>query len=175
MSADISSNILFRQETNRDISAIRTVNYSAFMNHPHHTSGAEPTEHLIVDRLREARALSLSLVAERNGVIVGHLGVSPVKINGNDMNWFGIAPVAVLPNFQQQSIGSQLINKSIELTKQQGAAGLVLLGDPAYYHRFGFRRDENMIYSDAPSEYFLSMPFTSNSTEGVVTYDNAFS
>ena len=163
-----------RPETPADEPLIRKLNYTAFKNHPHHEPGAEPVEHLIVDNLRKAGVLTVSLVAEEVGKILGHVALSPVKIDGEDRNWFGLGPVAVLPSMQGQGVGSKLVRAALEQLQDKGAEGFVVLGEPAYYQRFGFRHIEDIVFPGVPSEYFMAMPLTEEVPSGDVTYQAAF-
>lgn len=166
-------------ETSQDIEAISALVYSAFENHPHHQAGALPTEHLIVEKLRLQGALSLSLVAEVDDHIVGHIAFSPVTIAGKALNWYGLAPVSVAPNMQGQGIGGKLIKESMKQLKALGAMGVVLLGEPEYYMRFGFKAYPQLSYAGVPAEYFLALSLADSSSEtlpsGEVTYHQAFS
>ena len=167
--------MLIRHETPADIEAIRSLNYAAFKDHPHHEPGAEPTEHLIVDNLRETAALVLSMVAEKDGQVVGHIAISPVTIGGEDRFWFGLAPVAVSPEHQSQGIGSQLIRTAIGEIKKLSAGGIVVLGDPKYYGRFGFKHSDEIVLPGVPAEYFMALPMVDRAASGDVAYHPAFS
>lgn len=138
-----------RNEIAADVAAIETLTYSAFDGHPHHAPGAKPTEHLIVNRLRESGGLALSLVAAEADRIVGHIAFSPVSVGGNAAGWYGLAPVSVLPERQGEGI-SRL--------QAAGAAGIVLLGEPGYYGRFGFKACAEMTLPGVPADYFLILP-----------------
>lgn len=157
-----------------DDAAIRNLIYAAFQNHPHHAPGALPSEHLLVDQLRADGALTLSLVAERNGTPVGHLAVSPVQISDGSENWFGLGPVAVAPRHQRLGIGSALIRYGLDLLRQQAAAGLAVLGEPHFYERFGFRVRPGLILPGIPPAYFMALPLAGNPASGTVTYHPAF-
>ncbi len=163
-----------RSETLADHQQISDLIYAAFLNHPHHAKGALPTEHLIVDQLRENNALHLSLVAEVEGRILGHIAISPVTINKQSLNWYGLGPVAVLPAHQNRGIGSQLIQTAISQLKSQFAAGIVLLGDPDYYQRFGFKTNTALYLKDVPPAYFMMLPLSENIPTGAVEYHNSF-
>ena len=167
--------MLIRFETPADIDAIRTLNYAAFKNHPHHEPGAEPTEHLIVDRLRDAGALTLSMVVEDHGQIIGHIAFSPVTIGDQRHGWFGLGPVAVSPSEQGRGIGSELIRAAIREMEKLDARGVVVMGDPGYYGRFGFKHFDTIQFSGAPAEYFMAMPITDTRASGDVSYHPAFS
>lgn len=162
-------------ETSQDIEAISTLVYSAFENHPHHQAGALPTEHLIVEKLRLQGALSLSLVAEIDDEIVGHIAFSPIEIAGKTLEWFGLGPVSVAPNMQGQGIGGKLIKEGMKQLKTLGAKGVVLLGEPEYYQRFGFKAYPKLSYPGVPAEYFLALAFKGTPLpSGEVNYHNAF-
>ncbi|WP_108945753.1 GNAT family N-acetyltransferase [Shewanella halifaxensis] len=163
-----------RTETDNDVGEIAALTYQAFENHPHHEPGAKPTEHLIVERLRNQHALSLSLVAEDESGIIGHIAFSAVMINGEPCNWFGLGPVSVQPNRQNEGIGKALINQAMAIMQQQGANGVVLLGEPQYYGHFGFKADSKLTLADVPPEYFLVKRLDDNSDNGQVTYHPAF-
>jgi len=154
--------------------AIRNLIYAAFQNHPHHAPGALPSEHLMVDRLRADGALTLSLAAERNGTPVGHLAVSPVWISDGTANWFGLGPVAVAPRHQRRGIGSALVRYGLRMLRQQGAAGLVVLGEPHFYERFGFRHDPQLVLPGIPAAYFMALPLREGIAAGTVAFHPAF-
>ncbi len=148
-------NMTIRTETTADHNAIETLTYRAFENHPHHAPGAKPTEHLIINKLRDAGVLTVSLVAEDDTGIIGHIALSPVAINGVTTNWYGLGPVAVAPERQGEGIGRQLIEASLATIKSQHATGVVLLGEPEYYGRFGFEAHTNLTLAGVPPEYFM--------------------
>ena len=176
-----------RTETIADIAAIEALTYQAFENHPHHPAGAKPNEQLIINRLRDTGALVLSLVAEHETDIIGHIAFSPVTIcigesEGEDKgrvasNWYGLGPVSVAPKHQRKGIGGQLITTGITQIKALGAQGVVLLGEPEYYSRFGFKADANLTLAGVPAKYFLILPLadTQSVPIGEVTYHSAFS
>lgn len=131
---------LLRLETTADVAAIHRLTAEAFRNAPH-TSG---TEAFIVDALRNAGALTLSLVAEDAGVLVGHVGLSPVTVADGSTGWYGLGPVSVLPSHQGRGIGSALVRDALARLRAMGASGCVLVGEPAYYGRFGFEASAAM-------------------------------
>ena len=113
------------------------------------------TEGSIVDRLRSQAALSLSLVALDNEVVVGHIAFSPARHDGRaDSRWYALGPVAVLPERQRDGIGSALIRTGLAQLELQGAAGYMLIGNPAYYQRFGFTRAPEHTPEGEPAEFF---------------------
>jgi len=163
--------LTFRTETINDVPAIEKITIAAFKYHSH----SDQTEHLIISKLRAEQALSLSLVAELNGIIVGHIAFSKVKINNEYLSWFGLAPVSVMPDFQHKGIGSKLVRAGINAIKALGAKGCVLLGEPEYYSRFGFRKCDNLVLTGVPAEYFQALLLEGDLPEGEVHYHHAFS
>lgn len=163
--------MIIRREHPGDAAAISALVEAAFLDAPH----TSHTEHLIVDALRQAGALSVSLVAKEGSELIGHVAVSPVAISDSSTGWYGLGPIAVLPSHQQQGIGSRLMEAAIGELRSIGAAGCVLLGDPAFYTRFGFRPDPDLILEGVPPAYFLSLPLQSRRARGTVTYHPAFS
>ena len=137
-----------------------------------HSSGTEAS---IVEGLRQAGALALSLVAEQDGRVLGYVAFSPVTIAGEDRGWFGLGPVAVLPRFQQGGIGGALIEAGLSELRRSKAKGCVLLGDPAYYGRFGFQADPRLVLPGVPAEYFQALRLADEEAEGEVAYHPAFS
>lgn len=163
--------MIIRPETPNDYEAITRVTLAAFGG----KSYSAQTEHLIVVGLREAGALSLSLVAEADGNIVGHVAFSLVTINGEQQDWYGLGPISVQPELQKQGIGSRLIQEGLAQIRAMGAKGCVLEGDPNYYNRFGFKSYPTLIYEGAPApQYFMAIPFYNEVPNGKVEYHPAF-
>ena len=159
-----------RPETPSDASAISALVDEAFASAEH----SDGTEAAIVERLREAGALTLSLVAVEGGEIVGHVDLSPVTIDGRSAGWLGVGPVAVRPDRQRQGIGDRLMREALIWAGAHGAAGCVVLGEPAYYGRFGFRADPRLFYPGPPPEYFQLLAFGEEVPAGIVGYHPAF-
>lgn len=162
--------MIIRKEMESDVEAISEVTKAAFKNHPR----SNQTEQFIVNALRVAGALTISLVAEVDGKVVGHIAFSPVTISDGSHNWYGIGPVSVLPEYQKQGIGKSLIRKGLSLLKDMGGKGCVLVGDPKYYERFGFRNLPDLVLNGVPQEYFLALPFGKGKTQGVVVFHQGF-
>jgi len=160
-----------RPERPCDTDTIRHLVTAAFAGASH----ASGTEAVIVDGLREAGALTVSLVAEQGGEIVGHVAFSPVLIDGRPGNWFGLGPVAVRPNRQGEGVGSALIRAGLAQLHDLGGQGCVVLGDPAYYRRFGFASHPRLWLGGVPPEYFQQLRFGAQQAAGQVTYHPAFS
>jgi len=159
-----------RPEQSADIAAIFNLTATAFRGRPH-SAGTEP---YITDALRDAGALTLSLVAEEGGVVIGHAAFSPVTISDGSAGWYGLGPIAVLPEWQGRGVGTALIREGLARLQAIGAAGCVLLGDPGYYRRFGFANDPALVYEGAPAQYLMALAFDSQMARGVVRYHTAF-
>ena len=127
-----------RRECDTDLAVIHSVHVLCF-----------PTdaEARLVDRLREARRLTVSLVAEVDGEIVGHVAFSPVTV-ASGATGIGLAPVAVLEAHRRQGIAARLIEAGLQACREAGFGWAVVLGDPAYYARFGFRPASEFGLSD---------------------------
>lgn len=159
-----------RAEGAGDSQAIEAVTVAAFSSSPH----ASHTEQHIVNALRRAGKLSISLVAESDGVIVGHVAISPISISDGTVGWFGLGPVSVAPQQQRRGIGAQLVREGLRLIRERGASGCVVLGDPEYYGRFGFRVNPDLGLPGVPPEYFQAVAFGSSPPRGIVSYHEAF-
>ena len=157
-------------ETAADVSAVRAVTISAFL-HARHTSH---TEQFIVDALRKAGQLTVSLVAKTGSSIVGHVAVSPASISDGAAGWYGLGPISVEPEYQRRGIGSRLMREALRVLRVRGACGCVLLGEPRYYNRFGFQVDSNLTLPGVPLEYFQALSFGTSHPRGVVSYHAAF-
>ena len=164
------TDFIIREENPGDIASIEAVTIEAFLDAPH----TDNREQFIVQSLREAEALSISLVAEVQGKVIGHVAVSPVEISDGADGWFGLGPISVKPEHQRSGIGSQLMLDVLEQLQNTGAAGCVLLGDPSYYSRFGFKPEPNLVLPGVPPEYFQAISFGDSLPRGQVTYQQAF-
>ncbi len=159
-----------RPETPADTEAIRRVNVEAFQNHP----VSRQTEHLIVEELRRAGALEISLVAEEDGQVLGHIAFSRATVGGRDLGWRLLGPVAVLPGHQRKGVGSSLVRAGLDELRALGAAGCVLVGDPAYYTRLGFRQCRGLSWPGVPEQYVLCLPLGGEEPEGELGCHPAF-
>jgi putative acetyltransferase len=166
----VFTGIRIRQESASDIPAVSQVTTEAFLAAPH----TSRTEEFIVDALRRAGKLTVSRVATHNEEVVGHVAASAVKINEKDANWYGLGPVSVRPSYQRRGIGSALVMDALLTLSSSGAAGCVVLGDPAFYERFGFKSSAALTLPGAPPEYFLAVAFDSAMPSGIVSYHEAF-
>ena len=164
------SDMIIRNETKEDIDAISEVTIAAFKN----LQISNKTEQFIIHELRNANALTISLVAEIDGCVVGHIAFSPVKISDGSKNWFGLGPISVTPKLQKQGIGKSLINTGLSIVKAQGGKGCALVGDPGYYQQFGFRNIPNLVHEGVPQEVFLVLPFDNKIPQGTVVFHEGF-
>jgi len=166
-----------RDETPADEAAIAEVIKAAF-SLARHASGQEPR---IVEALRRDGALALSRVADVDGRIVGHVALSPVSLDDGSPGWFGLGPVAVRPADQGNGVGSALVRAALADLPALGAHGCVVLGDPAYYRRFGFAPVSGLRYGGADADgatadHFLALAFGDGPIpHAQVSYHPAFS
>ncbi len=163
--------IQISNESTDDAARIHEVTAKAFLNAPH----TDHTEQFIIDALRGAGVLTISQVAKVDGQIIGHVAISPVTLSTGATSWFGLGPISVLPEFQGRGVGSKLMKSSLAALKEMGASGCVVLGDPDYYGRFGFKVLDGLVYPGVPAEYFQELSFSGEVPQGEVSYHEAFS
>lgn len=132
------------------------------------------TEQFIIQALRVANALSISLVAEMDGRVIGHIAFSPLTISDGTNNWYGLGPVSVLPEFQRQGIGKALIEAGLSQLKDMNAEGCCLVGHPDYYRKFGFKNVPELVCEGVPQEVFFALSFDGHMPQGEVTFHEAF-
>ncbi len=162
--------MIIRKETQADHEAISDVTIEAFKTLP----VSNHTEQFIITALRGAGALTVSLVAEIDNRVIGHVAFSPVVISDGTTDWYGLGPVSVLPKYWKQGIGTALVSEGMSLLKNLSGKGCALVGDPNYYQRFGFRNFPKLIHEGVPQEFFLILPFTEEVPEGIVQFHKAF-
>ncbi len=163
-------NIIIRNEIESDIQAISEITRAAFKNHPY----SNQTEEFIVKALRDANALTISLVAVTEEKVVGHAAFSPVTISDGSPGWYGLGPISVLPELQKQGIGKSLLREGLSSLMSLGAKGCVLVGDPGYYEQLGFRSLPEVAVDGVPQENVLALPFEESKARGVVTFHDGF-
>jgi len=162
--------IRIREETPADVSDIAEVTEAAFRA----LEISQHTEHFIIAALRAAKALTVSLVAEVDGRVVGHVAFSPVTLSDGTPDWYGLGPVSVLPARQRQGIGSALIEEGLSRLKARNARGCCLVGHPAYYTRFGFTNPQGLAHEGVPPEAFFVLSFDGHVPRGTVAFHEAF-
>lgn len=162
-----------REEQATDLDQIWQVNTAAFVTE---------VEARLINMLRDSGCPFLSLVAELDNKVVGHILFTPVTLTGteNTLKLMGLAPMAVLPEYQNQGIGSQLVEAGLERCRVLGYDAVVVLGHPQFYPRFGFVPSVNYgIKSeyDVPDNVFMIIELVSGSLKnqtGIIQYHDAF-
>ena len=162
--------MIIRKETVADIETITEVTIAAFKTLPI----SNQTEHFIIKALRSADVLAISLVAEIDERVVGHIAFSPVIISDGTKDWYGLGPISVLPEYQKQGIGKSLVNEGLSLLKELCGQGCALVGDPNYYKRFGFRNYPELVHEGIPQEVFLALPFNEKVPKGTIEFHKSF-
>jgi putative acetyltransferase len=162
--------VTIRPETPQDFKAIEAIHIAAFANHPY----SRQTEHLIVNALRADGALTVSLVAETEDAVLGHIAFSRMGLNGHDCQWLLAGPLGVLPQFQRQGIGKHLVREGIDAIRKLGAEGCILVGDPGYYTQLGFKHSPGLAMEGVPTENIMYFPITGSIPEGAIAHHAAF-
>jgi putative acetyltransferase len=161
--------LTIRPETPADEDSIEQVTRRAFLSHPY----SHQTEQFIIRSLRKAHELTVSLVAEDASRIVGHIALSPVTV-GDAVGWYGLGPISVEPEYQRRGIGRALMESGLAELRRIGANGCVLVGDPAFYTRFGFESNPDLTVNGIPQEFCLSLAIGTSSARGNVQFHPAF-
>jgi putative acetyltransferase len=164
------SDIVIRNENSKDLDVISEVTLEAFKT----LEVSNQTEHFVINALRKAGVLSLSLVAEVEGRVVGHIAFSPVVLSDGTPDWYGLGPVSVLPEVQQRGIGKALIREGLSRLKDMHARGCCLVGHPGYYTKFGFVNTPNLILEGVPPEAFFALSFDGMMPQGTVAFHEGF-
>jgi putative acetyltransferase len=162
--------IMIRSETREDIGAIAEVTVAAFRT----LKVSDQTEQFIIEALRAARALTVSLVAEVGGRVIGHIAFSPVTMSDGTQDWYGLGPVSVLPEYQRKGIGKALIREGLSRLKGLGARGCCLVGHPEYYRKSGFDNVPKLVCEGVPPEVFLALSFDGKTPRGTVSFHEGF-
>lgn len=163
--------IVIRDETPDDINQITDVTVAAFAT----LAISNHREQFIIAALRSAQALTLSLVAELDGCVVGHIAFSPVTLSDGTQDWYGLGPLSVLPLYQRQGIGQALVRAGLSRLKVLRAKGCCLVGHPEYYRQLGFENAAGLTYEGVPAEAFFVLTFDGELPQGTVTFHRAFS
>jgi putative acetyltransferase len=162
--------IVIRSETEADADAITDVTIAAFRT----LEISNHTEQFIIEALRAAKALAVSLVAEMDGRVIGHIAFSPVTISNGTEGWYGLGPVSVLPQHQRQGVGKALIREGLSRLKIMQARGCCLVGHPEYYKKFGFDNIPELVHEGVPSEVFLALSFDGKTPRGTAAFHEGF-
>lgn len=157
-------------ESSADFEAITEVTIAAFAS----LKISGHTEQFIIEALRAAGALTVSLVAELDGRVIGHIAFSPDAMSDGSPDWYGVGPLSVLPEHQRQGIGKALLEAGISRLKSLNAAGCCLVGHPEYYRKFGFANTPGLVLEGVPAEFFMALPFAGNLPQGTVSFHDAF-
>jgi len=166
----MDANVTIRNETDADIEAITEVTAAAFKT----LEISNHTEQFIIVALREANALTVSLVAELDGRVIGHLALSPVTIVDGTQGWYGLGPVSVLPEYQRNGIGKALINEGLSRLRDLKPQGCCLVGHPEYYRQFGFQNVTGLGLEGVPQEVFFALSFDGGFPQGNVMFHEGF-
>ncbi len=166
----MNSEIVIRSETKEDIAAITEVTIAAFRT----LEISSHTEQFIIEALRAGKALSVSLVAEMAGRVIGHIAFSPVAISNGARDWYGLGPVSVLPEYQRRGIGRALIREGLTRLMGMHARGCCLVGHPEYYKKLGFDNVPQLILEGVPPEVFLALSFDGSVPQGTVAFHEGF-
>lgn len=161
---------LVRSEASADVDAVCDVTVAAFKT----LEISRHTEQFIVAALREAKALTVSLVAEVDGRVVGHIAFSPVAMSDGTEGWYGLGPVSVLPEYQRRGIGKALVEEGLSRLKGLNARGVCLVGHPDYYRKFGFANAPGLAHEGVPPEFFFVLNFDGRVPQGAVAFHEAF-
>ena len=162
--------IIIRNEKDADVDTITEVTVTAFKT----LEISNHTEQFIIEALRANNALTVSLIAEVDGHVVGHVAFSPVTISDGTQNWYGLGPVSVLPEHQRKGIGKSLILEGISRLKGLNAKGCCLVGHPDYYMKLGFKNVSGLVHEGVPQEVFLGMSFDGQVPQGTVNFHDGF-
>ncbi len=162
--------IVIRNEMHDDVAAISEVTIAAFKT----LEISNHTEQFIIEALRAAKDLAVSLVAEMDGRVIGHIAFSPVTISDGTQNWYGLGPVSVLPEHQRKGIGKALIKDGLTRLKDMKAQGCCLVGHPDYYVKFGFQNMSGLVHEGVPPEVFFALSFDGHTPQGSVSFHEGF-
>ena len=166
----LQPNIAVRPERAEDSANIHDLTRRAFAPMPF----SDGDEHYLIDALREADALSLSLVAEQDQVIVGHVAFSSAFPADGSPGWYALGPVSAEPALQKSGIGRRLIETGLDQLRSEGATGCILVGDPGYYCRFGFSVRPELSPAAEYADYFQHLPFGETDADCVIAFHPLF-
>jgi putative acetyltransferase len=162
--------VIIRDETDADIGTISEVTIAAFET----LDISQHTEQFIIEALRADKALTVSLVAELDSRIIGHIAFSPVTISDGTQNWYGLGPVSVSPKYQRKGVGKALVQEGLSRLKNLNAQGCCVVGHPEYYRKFGFQNVSGLGLEGVPPEVFFALAFHGQPPEGTVAFHDGF-
>jgi putative acetyltransferase len=162
--------LIIRDEASDDVGVITEITIAAFKP----LAISRHTEQFIVEALRAARGLTLSLVAEMDSRVIGHIAFSPVTLSDGTPDWYGLGPVSVLPEHQRKGFGKTLIEAGLSRLRDLDAGGCCLVGHPEYYRKFGFRNVSGLGHEGVPPEVFFALSFDGHFPQGAVAFHEAF-
>jgi putative acetyltransferase len=161
---------VIRLETPADTRAINDLTTRAFRGKP----CSDGDEQDLINALRDAGVLTLSLVADAAGLIVGHVAISPAFAADGSDGWYALGPIAVCPTLQRRGIGGRLIKDSMDRLIAMKARGCIVLGDTNYYPRHGFLPRPDLAPKDAPSAHYMIRALNGQTPETVVAFHPIF-
>ena len=164
----MTDNVTIRTELPEDHDAIHALTRDAFAPMSF-SDGSEPD---MIDQMREAGDLTLSLVAEDDGII-GHVAFSPARIGGTEGFWYGLGPISVRADRQRQGIGTRLAQTGLEMLRKMGATGCVLTGNPDVYRPMGFSNEHALTYSGLNPKFILYDTFDGTRPAGEINFAEA--
>ena len=159
-----------RPEAEGDAARIGAVVSAAFADAPH----ADGDEAALVERLRAGGDLALSLVAEDEEGMIGHIGFSPLTVGGESNGWMQLAPLAVVTHWRGEGVARSLIVRGIAELRERGAQGIGVLGEPALYEKFGFGPASGMILPADQQPFYRALALDGDLPRGEVRYADAF-
>jgi putative acetyltransferase len=162
--------LLIRPEQPRDAAAIHALTTQAFAP----MSFSDGSEAGLVHLLREAGDLTISLVADEGGTLIGHAAFSPVTIDGKHDGWFGLGPISVEPTRQRRGIGRALVKAGLAMLSEAGANGCILIGNPAIYSRLGFTSNGRVRYRSTDPRQVQWVVFHGDPPAGDLDFAPAF-
>lgn len=162
--------LIIRPERPADHEAVYSLTQRAFAPMPY----SEGDEQDLIGKLRNAGVLALSLVAEQDAIIVGQVTLSPAFAADGTPGWYALGPISVEPAMQGNGIGGQLISAATEWLQHQNAAGCALVGNPAYYGRFGFLPFPDLVPEGEPAAYYQILPIGVSTPATVVGFHPLF-
>lgn len=166
--------IQVRPERAEDTTAIELLTLVAYLD----IESSRHDEHAIIAALRVDDALTVSLLAEHDGYVVGYAAASAVAFAEGGRGWYALGPLAVGPGHRRQGVGARLVAAVLDALRAAGAAGCLVLGDPLYWQRFGFAAEPGLILDGVlpAAASLLALPFGDHLPPlGTVRYHPAFS